>query len=253
MAKKDLIVSETEEVGNYLVIQTGIERVKALMKETVGEDGLSPFDLDRAQNPSGKSNRWEIPTIEGDPEVTSELEGVILCHKYSRSYWEGEYSGGDEPPDCSSSDGRVGEVRDGFTGNAGGTCSECAQSKWGSGANNGQSCKLTKHIFLLRSGELLPILIVLTPSSLKEAKKYFRRLLSHQIMPYEVVTRIKLNMTKSKSGFDHATAELSLVSRLDASTAEQMEQYSEFVRPWLDATTSIGSDVVGDSNGPEPF
>jgi hypothetical protein len=197
------------------------------MSDTLGEEGLAPHELDRAGNPSGKSTKWSIPTIEGDEETVGSIEGVILYHKYSRSRWEKEYGKG-EPnamPVCASVDGKTG------VGDPGGDCKNCPFAQYGSGPNNSQACKLTKHVFVLRENELLPLLVVLTPSSLKNAKSYFRRLLSRQIRPTQVITKMELTGPhRSKSGFDHAKAELSLAGELDPETAQKMREYAEYLK-----------------------
>lgn len=242
--KKDIVVSGVEDASNYLVLQTGLDEVKDLMAETLGEEGLEPHELDRAGNPSGKSTKWTIPTVEGDEEVTGTITGVILYHKFNRSRWAEKYGEGESGamPICSSLDGRIGN------GDPGGNCKNCPYAKFGSGPNNSQACKLTKHVFVLREDELLPLLVVLTPSSLKNSKAYFRRLLSHQIRPTEIITELKLTgPIKSKSGFDHAVAELSLAGRLDEETANKMKDYAEYLKPWLQKTTTERSDVEGDS------
>jgi len=241
--KKSIVVSGDADASSYLVLQTGLDEVKDLMAETLGEEGLAPHELDRAGNPSGKSTKWSIPTVEGEEDTVGEIEGVILFHKFNRSRWEHEYGKGeaDAMPVCSSVDGRTG------VGNPGGNCKNCPFAQFGSGPNNSQACKLTKHVFILREDELLPLLVVLTVSSLKNAKAYFRRLLSHQIRPTQVITKLNLSGPhKSKSGFDHAKAELSLAGRLDEETAQKMKDYAEYLKPWLQATVTTREDVEGD-------
>jgi len=243
--KKAIVVSGVADASSYLVLTTGIDEVKDLMQETMGDEGLAPHELDRAENPSGKSIKWGIPNIEGDLDMVNEIEGVILYHTFNRNLWEEEYGKGeaDARPICTSIDGVTGE------GNPGGKCKMCPFAQFGSAKNNSQACAKTKHIFILRENELLPLLVVLTPGSLKEAKKYFRRLFSHQIRPHQIITKLKLTGPhKSKSGFDHAIAELSLEGRLDEDTATKMQDYSIYLRPWLKKVKTEMSDVKGDSS-----
>lgn len=239
--KKAIVVSGAADVSNYLVITTGIEDVKDLMLETMGDEGLSPHELDRADNPSGKLLKWSIPTIEGEEELVGEIEGVILYHTFNRNMWEHEYGKGpkDERPICTSVDAITG------IGIPGGSCKTCPFAQFGSAKNNSQACTKTKHIFILREAELLPLLVVLTPGSLKTSKQYFRRLFSHQIKPHQIITKLKLTANVSKSGFDHAVAELSLEGKLDEDTAAKMRDYSEYLRPWLKKVQTVRSDVEG--------
>lgn len=244
--KKSIVVSGDADVSNYLVLTTGIDEVKDLMQETMGDEGLAPHELDRAVNPQGKIMMWGLPTIEGDLDMVSEVEGVILYHTFNRSYWEKEYGKGETKalPDCSSDDAKIG------VGNPGGNCKTCPYAVFGSAKNNSQACTKTKHIFILRENELLPLLVVLTPGSLKEVKKYFRRLFSHQIRPHQIVTKLKLTGPHtSKSGYDHAIAELSLEGRLDGETAIKMRDYALYLRPWLKKAKTEISDVRGANDG----
>jgi hypothetical protein len=242
--KKAIIVSGDADISNYLVLTTGIDEVKDLMQETMGDEGLAPHELDRAVNPQGKIIKWGIPNIEGELDMVGEIEGVILYHTFNRNLWEEEYGKGekDARPICSSIDGVTG------VGTPGGLCKPCPFAQFGSAKNNSQACAKTKHIFILREDELLPLLVVLTSGSLKTVKKYFRRLFSHQIRPYQIVTKLKLTGPHtSKSGYDYAIAELSLEGRLDGDTATKMRAYSEYLRPWLVNVRTELSDVKGDS------
>lgn len=249
--KKAIIVSGDADASNYLVITTGLDEVQDLMQETVGEEGIAPHEFDRAENPSGKSLKWGIPTIEGELEMVGEIEGVILHHQFKRAYWLLPYGEGDANamPDCSSIDGKTG------VGNPGGICTRgntpvCPFAHFGSAKNNSQACTLTKHIFVLREDELLPLLVVITPGSLKSTKAYFRRLLSQQIRPTNLITKLKLTgPIRSRSGYDHAVAELSLAGKLDEETAAKMREYAAYLKPWLRESTTQMSDVRGDDGG----
>ena len=67
----------------------------------------------------------------------------------------------DQPPLCQSFDGKVGY------GEPGGTCADCVLNQFGSDGNNkGKACKNMRMLYLLRSGEYMPIQIALPPTSL---------------------------------------------------------------------------------------
>ena len=230
MAKKNsIVVSGTESAENYLAIKTGVDEIQELIEENMGDDGLAPHELDKAGNPSGKSIKWTIPSVEGDDELTSEITGVIIYNKFTRNRWEKPFGKG-EPnarPVCSSIDGKIG------AGDPGGVCKLCPYAQFGSGDNNSQACKKSRLLFVLRETELLPLLVVVTPGNLKFAKKYFRRLLSRQISPTQVISRMSLSPGKSASNFDYAIIDIAIAGRLDDETAEKMKQYSEYLKPWL--------------------
>ena len=132
--------------------------VTDLIKEEL--DGLGQIPFDTVKIPAGGSVTFELFGDDPDnPEVVQTLTGVIVHHHAVNSYWPGEFDGSNNVPDCSSADGKqgldikTGEVRD---------CSTCPFNQFGSSSKgNGKACKNGHRIYLLRSGEMLPILISL--------------------------------------------------------------------------------------------
>ena len=240
--KSEIVVSGVEDASSYLILKTGITEIQELIEENLGDEGLAPHELDRAGNPSGKSTKWSIPTIDGDEETVSEITGVILYNKFTRNRWLAAYGEG-EPnarPVCSSIDGRCG------VGDPGGICKICPFAQFGSAKNNSQACKKTRLIFVLRESELLPLLVTITPGNLKSVKKYFRRLLSQQISQTEILSTLSLTAGKSKSGHDYAVAGISLAGKLDPQTAEKMKEYSDYLKPWLKEAQAEQADIASD-------
>ena len=138
--------------------------VTDLIKEEL--DGLGQIPFDTVKIPSGGGLAFELSGDDPDnPETVQSLTGVILHHHAVNSYWPGEFDGSNNVPDCSSADGKqgldikTGEVRD---------CSTCPFNQFGSSSKgNGKACKNGHRIYLLRSGEVLPVLISLPPTSLR--------------------------------------------------------------------------------------
>jgi hypothetical protein len=228
MTKKSEIVATPEH--NFLPVIQGMERTRALVVANLGSDTLSPFDLERAVNPSGKSTQWTIPGLEEEPETVNELQGIVVYHKSVRAYWAEEYKGGGHPPDCSSSDSITGE------GDPGGPCAHCPFSKFGSGPNNSQACKQVKRVFLLREGELLPMLINVSPGNYQNAKTFFVRLMSKRQLAFnECLIKMKLKGAVSASGFDYAEVTFALIEPLAQDLKDQMAQFTEMLTPYLDS------------------
>ena len=108
----------------------------------------------RIKIPGGGHLQFEIPSGNPDvPDYAPYLEGVILYSHNSNAYWpEGSEYDDDQPPLCQSFDGKVGY------GEPGGTCADCVLNQFGSDGNNkGKACKNMRMLYLLRSGEYMPI------------------------------------------------------------------------------------------------
>lgn len=162
-------------------------------------DGMGQVPFDTVKIPSGGGLAFEIPGDDPDaPETVQSLLGVIVHHHPINTYWEHDFDGSNNLPDCSSMDGKrgvdnkTGEVRD---------CASCPFNQFGSGKNGGKACKNGHRIYLLRENELLPILLTLPPTSLKAFKEYLaKRLVMKGKRSTEVLTAIKLEREKNGDG-----------------------------------------------------
>ena len=184
---------------NLAAMETGVEEIRDLIISNVGDEGLDSFDLSRAINPGSGGDKWKIPDIDGEPEMTDSITGIIVYHRLVRAYWPGEYKPNETgPPDCSAIDARFG------VGIPGGDCASCAFKVFGSGKNNSLACKAIKQIFIIREGELLPTCINITAVNLGEPKRYLLGLLSKRQLKFnQIVARVSLTPPVSPSHYDH--------------------------------------------------
>ena len=139
----------------------------AFTSEDLADDmeGLR-LSFTRIKIPGGGHLQFEIPSGNPDvPDYAPYLEGVILYSHNSNAYWpEGSEYDDDQPPLCQSFDGKVGY------GEPGGTCADCVLNQFGSDGNNkGKACKNMRMLYLLRSGEYMPIQIALPPTKIGRA------------------------------------------------------------------------------------
>lgn len=134
-------------------------------------DGLT-MSFPRIKIPAGGVLQFEIPN--GDPQhpdYSHTLTGVILFSHASCAYWpEGDEYSDDVPPLCSSVDGKQGY------GEPGGVCETCALSQFGSASNGrGKACKNMRVLYLLRSGEFMPLAINLSPTSISPFREFLNQ------------------------------------------------------------------------------
>lgn len=199
----------------------------ALSEELTGLSG----SFERIKIPSGGMTVFEIPGENLDnPETVKEFSAVILHHHPLNAYYTGKYTGGSNPPDCGSFDGITGN------GTPGGCCEKCPYNKYGSGENGAKACKNRRRIYLLREGEIFPMILSLPTGSLKDFTRYIMRLLSKGNKSNAVVTKFTLRKATNKNGIAFSQAQFSvdrdltadeytLISRL----TEQVKSFSEKV------------------------
>ena len=212
---------------------------EALSEELSGLSG----SFERIKIPAGGMTVFEIPGENPDsPETVKEFSAVILHHHPLFAYYTDKYTGGSNPPDCGSFDGIVGE------GSPGGECAKCPNNKFGSGENGAKACKNRRRIYLLREGEIFPMILSLPTGSLKDFTRYIMRLLTKGKKSNAVVTKFTLKKAVNNSGIAYSQAqfavdrnltdeELALISGL----TEQVKAYSE--RVGYDTETSEEAEL----------
>ncbi len=131
-------------------------------------DGLQ-MSFQRIKIPGGGSLQFEIPGDDPEnPDYSKTIEGVIVFNHQTGAYWPDGAEYDDEvTPLCTSVDGKTG------FGNPGGACAICPMNQYGTSTDKngnpgkGKACKNMRHLYILRSGEYMPILLALPPTSLK--------------------------------------------------------------------------------------
>lgn len=172
-----------------------------IMKEVMSEDCLGlDFSFDRVKIPAGGGTAFEVPSGENeDSEMTKELVGVIVYNHPAYAYYRNSYAGGSNPPDCGSMDGVNGR------GNPGGKCADCPYNKFGSNGQ-GKQCKNKRQLYILREGEIFPIVLSLPTGSLKSFTNYVKNQLSRGRKLNQVVTKITLKKANNASGIAFSQA-----------------------------------------------
>lgn len=203
-------------------------------------DGLEG-GFDRVKIPSGGSTMYELPGDEADePETVKEFSAVILHHHPVLQYYREKYTGGSNPPDCGSLDGVTGE------GDPGGVCAKCELSQFGSGENGGKACKNRRRLFLLREGEIFPLILSLPTGSLKEFSRYIKRLLSKGKKSNMVVTRFTLKKATNSSGIAYSQAAFTVDRPLTAEEQTLISKLTEQVKAY---SRRVGFDAEEPNEG----
>ena len=166
-------------------------------------DGLT-MSFPRIKIPAGGVLQFEIPN--GDPQhpdYRPTLTGVILYNHASCAYWpEGDEYNDDVPPLCSSVDGKQGY------GEPGGTCATCTLSQFGSAGNGrGKACKNMRVLYLLRSGEFMPLAINLSPTSISPFREFLNQgFVFRNRATYGSLVAIGLKRQTNPEGKDYSVA-----------------------------------------------
>lgn len=210
-------------------------------------DELEGLDLsfERIKIPSAGSTVFEVPGENDDTDTVKEFSAVILHHHPLYAYYKTKYTGGSNPPDCGSFDGVYGE------GDPGGECIKCPLNQYGTAdEGKGKACKNRRRIYVLREGEVFPLLLSLPTGSLKEFTKYIKRLLSKGKKSNSVVTRFSLKKATNQGGVIYSQAQF-VIDRIltpqeqkliDALT-EQVKTYSKRVAYVTEVFSNIDISV----------
>lgn len=203
---------------------------EALTSELGGMD----ISFDRVSIPAAGGQAFEVPgEMPGETDMVKEFSGVILFHHPMFTYYRERFSGGNNAPDCGSYDGITG------VGDPGGVCATCPLNQFGSGENGGKACKNKRRIYVLREGELIPILLVLPTGSMKEFAVYIKRLLAKGKKSNSVVTKFSLKKVTNASGIAYSQAQFAVDRVL---TAEEMP----FVQAMSDQVKAFATRVAYD-------
>ncbi len=160
---------------------TDLEVVKNFVFPSMIENDFSTEDLgddfaglrmsfQRIKIPGGGIPQFEIAGDNPEePDYVKTIVGIIIHNHAANTYWPvgSEYDEGSTPL-CSSMDGITGH------GVPGGACANCEMNKYESDENGGKgkACKNMRHLYILRSGESLPVILYLPPTSLKPFSEF---------------------------------------------------------------------------------
>lgn len=197
-------------------------------------NGLSA-SFERVKIPIGGGTVFEIPGDNPDDvDTVKELSGVILYQHPLNAYYATKYKGGSNPPDCGSFDGVTGH------GNPGGLCKNCPYNEFGSGENGAKACKNRRRIYLLREGDVFPMILSLPTGSLKGFTRYLMRILPKYKSSNAVVTRFTLKKATSGTGIEYSQAQFAVARVLSTEEHKLITTLTEQVKAM---SVNVGYDA----------
>lgn len=224
------------------------------MSDIIAEelDGLGTIPFDVIKIPAGGGLAFELPgESEDQPELVNEITGIIVDHHSINALWMKPYDGANEQPDCSSFDGKTailptGELK---------SCAECPYNEFGSARDGGKGklCKNMHRIYILRSGEQLPMLLLLPPTSLANWKNYLgKKLVIKGKRPYQVLTKITLKREKNANGIAYSQAVFTKVADLAPTECATLKTMVESIKLMTRSTAMQQASTFADGAEERP-
>ncbi|MFZ2648624.1 MAG: hypothetical protein WA210_00835 [Burkholderiaceae bacterium] len=232
-------------LGGYKIATYPPQKLVELVSANIA-GGISAFDLTRIKVPAGGGITWMVPSLDGPEEAAKTIDGVIVAWSDQRAFWRESFSGAGAPPDCASRDSRIG------VGDPGGPCHKCAFAQFGSAppkpgktdAGRGQACKQMRLLFIVRPGDLLPIVVAAPPTSLKAMRDYFIKLAGAGIPYYQAITSLKLAQDKNADGIQYSLVEPRMASQLSDDEAARIKMFSDSLQGVFKTVDLTAEDVA---------
>ena len=189
-------------------------------------DGAAP-SFERFKIPGSGVTQFEAPSDDPEnPNYVPKLEVVVLYTHNSNSYWpEDTERNDDTPPACQSADGKQGY------GTPGGVCMTCPLNVYGSSSRGtGKACKNMKTLYVLRSGDMMPYVLSLPPTSIKAWQTFFNKTFTYRGRNvYTSLVEITIKR-KNGNGYDYGVASFKLLRDFEGEELAAITQYAKNFR-----------------------
>lgn len=223
------VPAERKEAELKIVNPEQLNVLEMLRENLAPGETLDVFSLPRLRVPVGGTTTWELP----DGQRVESIRAVIIHRQLVRAYWPTAYSGGGQPPACTSLDSITG------FGNPGGQCATCRFAQWGSATTAdgrpraGQACKQITRLFLLLERSILPWLLPLPPTSGKAAREYAVSVTAMGLPLWHVITELSLRRVTSRDGLPFSQVVFQSVGRVSPEQIEYLNGYRQALKPFL--------------------
>lgn len=227
MTKNELTLNEN---NGYFLNLANFNVNGDFLEELSGLDN----EFERIKIPAGGGTMFEFPSSNPDEaDMVKDFSAVILYHHPMYVFYNSKFNGSNNPPDCLSVDGITG------AGVPGGKCMNCPNNKFGSGENGSKACKNKHQMYLLREGEMFPVILSLPTSSNREFSRYIKRLLSRGKKSDSVVTKFSLKKAVNKTGISYSQVQFSVARELEKTEIELIKNYSEQVKSYAQSKANL--------------
>jgi hypothetical protein len=224
------------KVEEYAVVKAGATGIQELIQENLGTDSIDIYQLDQVKMPSGGSTTWIVPSIEGDKDERV-IEGVIAYWHLDKAFWRErmEESGGGSAPDCRGVLVDQGNFKVWHgVGDPGIFCDGCPMNVFPEGGGR-KPCKDMARLYVLRPGDVMPLVITLSPASIKPLQQYMRRLTTNGMQYWTVVTKLALNRTENKGGIKYAEFAPTYAGQASVDARPTLTAYKNMLKASVDA------------------
>ena len=150
------------------------------------------------------------------------IDGMILAFHPTNVLWGSDYGRREqgEMPKCRSMDGVTGTILE--TGEIR-QCASCPHNRFVDGR---KQCTNEMQLYIMREGDLVPMLFSLPPTAMKYFNKYLVRCrLTERVPMFSVVTRITLKNEQGQSG-EYSVPVFTPVGKLPREEAARMKDYA---------------------------
>lgn len=211
---------------NLLPIVPSADELAAIREELSDMDRV-PYG--RIKIAAGGVNMFQVfEPGDDEPTAVQTLEGVILLSHKSNGLWLKAFGGGDsKAPDCSSIDGLTGTQTD--TGECV-ECATCPYNQFGSarsGEGRGKACKNMRRLYIMRRGDIFPMVLTLPPTALSAYDNYRTKVMLGRKKLSGVMTKITLKSASNKDGVSYSTPIFEATGVLNGAEAEALRQYAD--------------------------
>lgn len=226
---QQLALVENASPSGYLALN---DSTMELIRENLPDQSLNYQLFDVVKSPSGGSTVFTVPGLSGD-EAEKELTGIILGYTTPRAYWDTPDPVEGTPPSCFSHNSLVSE--------SGKVCAHCPFNDYGSkdGETGAKACKESVLLFLLRPGNVLPLLVRVPVTSKGLFLRYTARLTSTLTPLNGVVTRISLKKATSRGGKPYALFCFEAVCVLGAEEAASAKAFARKFMEIVNASRQV--------------
>lgn len=191
-------------------------------------EGLADLDYvpyGTVKMPSGGMKAFNVTEAGNDEAepMKPPFEAIIIHSHKQNAHFVGDMGDG-QPPVCNSNDGITGiEAATGMRI----SCATCPYNQFGSGPNGSKACKNSRRLYLLRPGDIFPMVMSIPASGMRAYDQYAAKLILNKKPVHGVLTSIGLKETTNKGGIKYYAPTFDAKEIIPAEDAADIKAYAE--------------------------